>query len=145
MWAWTISPYLLTILLAWLIAHTIKYVVTLIKKEKHNLRSYLFISGGMPSGHSATVIAMATIIGLKDGIDTGIFGLAVLFAVITMYDAVKVRRSSGEQGAAIHGLIKERKSLVELPRVARGHTPIEVACGALLGGVIGLVVFLATK
>jgi len=145
MWAQTISPYLITILMAWFIAHTIKYVIALIKKEKNSLRSYIFISGGMPSGHSATVVAMATIIGLKDGFGTSLFGLAVLFAVITMYDAVKVRRSSGEQGLAIHGLIKENKSSVKLPRVAKGHTPLEVVFGALLGVTIGLVVFLATK
>jgi hypothetical protein len=62
-----------------------------------------------------------------------------------MYDAIMVRRSSGEQGAAIHQLIKEQKSSVPLPRAAKGHTPVEVAVGALLGLIIGVVVFLATK
>jgi acid phosphatase family membrane protein YuiD len=98
----------------------------------------------MPSAHSAAVVAMLTIIGLKDGIETGLFGLALLFAIIVMYDAVKVRRSSGEQGQAIHKLIKETGSKAKLPRVAMGHTPTEVALGAVLGAAIGLVVFLST-
>ncbi len=102
------------------------------------------MSGGMPSAHSATVVAMTTIIGLKDGIDSGLFGLAVLFSLIVMYDAMKVRRSSGEQGLAIHALIKESKSKVKLPRVAKGHSPLEVVFGVILGLVIGVVVFLAT-
>lgn len=142
---WIISPYLLTILIAWLGAHTIKYVFSSMKKEKLNLRSHLFISGGMPSGHSATVMAMATIIGLRDGLDSGLFGLASLFAIIVMYDALKVRRSSGEQGEAIYGLIKEGKSTVKLPRVAKGHTPLEVILGAVVGVTIGIVVFFSTR
>jgi acid phosphatase family membrane protein YuiD len=139
-----ISPYVITILVAWIIAHVVKFVISYIKKEKQTLRSYLFISGGMPSAHSATVVAMATIIGLKDGFGSGLFGLAVLFGMIVMYDAMKVRRSSGEQGFAIHRLIKETKSKIELPRVAKGHTPLEVALGAVLGVIVGIVVFLST-
>ena len=65
--------------------------------------------------------------------------------MIVMYDAVMVRRSSGEQGIAIQELIKLGKANVVLPRSAKGHTPLEVAVGAVLGLVIGVVVFLATK
>jgi uncharacterized protein len=139
-----VSPYLITILLAWVVAHIVKFVISSLNKEKRTIRAHLFISGGMPSAHSAAVVAMVTIIGLKDGIKSGLFGLAVLFAIIVMYDAVKVRRSSGEQGLVIHELIKESKRKIKLPRVAKGHTPTEVAFGALLGAVIGYVVFLST-
>ena len=55
-----------------------------------------------------------------------------------------VRRSSGEQGKAIQLLIKESKSTIQIPRAAKGHTPIEVLVGALLGAIIGVVVVLAT-
>lgn len=139
------SPYLIAIIIAWFGAHIIKYVVSYIKKERRGFRSQLFTSGGMPSSHSATVMAMATVIGFRDGIDSGLFGLAALFALIVMYDAVKVRRSSGEQGVALAELIKEQKSSVKLPRIAKGHTPLEVTIGALLGVIIGSIVFLATQ
>ena len=145
MWLELISPYLITIFIAWFGAHVVKYIVSLIKKEKRRFGSHLFVSGGMPSSHSTTVVAMVTIIGLRDYINSGLFGLSVLFALIVMYDAIKVRRSSGEQGIAIHELIKEQKSEVKLPRVAKGHTPLEVAIGALLGVLIGVIVFLSTK
>lgn len=139
-----ISPYLITVFIAWFGAHIVKYVIGLMKKEKHGFSSRLFMSGGMPSSHSTTVVALVTIIGLRDGISSGLFGLGALFALIVMYDAVKVRRSSGEQGAAIHALIKEQNSKVKLPRAAKGHTPLEVAIGAIFGGLIGLVVFFST-
>jgi acid phosphatase family membrane protein YuiD len=139
------SPYLITIFMAWFIAHIVKYIINSIKNERYNFRSNLFMSGGMPSAHSATTVALMTIIGLKDGVSSDLFGLATLFALIVMYDAMKVRRSSGEQGKAIHELIKEQDSSVKLPRAAKGHTPLEVVSGALLGLTIGIVVFLSTN
>lgn len=138
------SPYIITIFITWFGAHVIKYVISLSKREKKGLIAHLFMSGGMPSSHSATAVALMTVIGLRDGVGSGLFGIAALFAMIVMYDAMKVRRSAGEQGVAIHQLIKEQKSGVKLPRVANGHTPTEVVGGAVLGAIIGLVVFFAT-
>lgn len=139
------SPYLISIMLAWLMAQGAKYIMIAIKTGNFDHIRQLYLSGNMPSAHSASVAALLTVIGLKDGIQSGLFGLAILFAAIVMYDAVMVRRSSGEQGAAIQQLIKEQGSKVPLPRAAKGHTPLEVAVGAALGVAIGWVVFLATK
>lgn len=94
----------------------------------------------MPSAHSATVMAVLIVIGFKDGFGSAVFGLALLFASVVMYDAMMVRRSSGEQGLALTALIKEQKSKVRLPRVAKGHTPFEVLGGAVVGVLIGIVV-----
>jgi acid phosphatase family membrane protein YuiD len=139
------SPYIIAIIAAWLIAQGAKYFLVAVRRRRFDHIRQLYLSGNMPSAHSATVTALITVIALKDGFGSGLFGLASLFAAIVMYDAMMVRRSSGEQGAAIQQLIKEQKSKVALPRAAKGHTPPEVVVGAVLGGVIGLVVFLATK
>lgn len=139
-----LSPYIVSFCAAWLVAHTIKYIIGKIKKEKLGIKSYVFVSGGMPSSHSATTVSLATVIGLSNGLDSAIFALALLFSVIAMYDALMVRRSSGEQGIAIQKLIKEQKSSVKLPKIAMGHRPIEVLAGAVLGLGIGIVVFLTT-
>jgi hypothetical protein len=95
----------------------------------------------MPSSHSAITVALATLIGFTEGTDTAVFALAALFAAVVMYDAVMVRRSSGEQGTAIMSLIEELKSKINLPRAAKGHEPLEVAVGAILGFAIGLGAF----
>lgn len=144
MWVELFSPYLITIFLAWVGSHLIKYATGSIKNEKQNFRSRLFMSGGMPSSHSTTVVALLTIIGLKDGVGSGLFSIAALFALIVMYDAAKVRRSSGEQGKALHKLIREQKSEVGLPYTTDGHTPIEVTVGAIFGLVIGMLVYFLT-
>ncbi len=139
------SPYLIAIVLGWIVAQGAKFLILTIKNRGKIDFRQLYSSGNMPSGHSATSVALLTVIGLKDGIDTGLFGIATLFAVIMMYDAVMVRRSTGEQGAAIHALIKEQKSKVKAPRAAKGHEPLEVAVGALVGLIVGLSVYFLTK
>lgn len=139
------SPYLIAIVLAWIVAQGLKYVIAVIRtRNKASLRQF-YLSGNMPSAHSAGVVALATVVGLRDGFGSALFGIAFLFAAVVMYDAVMVRRSSGEQGTAIQALIKFSKADVVIPRAAKGHTPAEVLVGIVLGIAIGLVVFLATK
>ena len=100
-------------------------------------------TGGMPSSHSSTVTAVTTAIGVKEGICSTIFMLALLMTFVTMRDAVGVRRSSGLQAKKINelghelekkGIIKEYKPIKEV----NGHTPIQVIMGCLLGILIGL-------
>lgn len=136
-----VSPYITAGLAGWVISQLGKYVVASIKSRKMASMRQLYLSGNMPSAHSATVIAVLVVIGLKDGIESGLFGLALVFASVVLYDAMMVRRSSGEQGIAITALIKEGKSTVPLPRVAMGHTPLEVAVGSLIGFLVGVSVF----
>lgn len=139
-----LSPYLIAIIAGWVIAQGLKYLIVAARTRSFDHIRQLYLSGNMPSAHSATVAALATVIGLKDGIGSGLFSLAVLFAAIVMYDAMMVRRSSGEQGGALQQLILQLKSDIALPRAAKGHTPLEVLAGAVLGFLIGLVVFSAT-
>lgn len=140
-----VSPYLLAIALAWVGAQGLKYVFAVLKTKKIGSFRQLYVSGNMPSAHSASVVALATVVGLIEGTGTAVFGLSALFAAVVMYDAVMVRRSSGEQGLALRELIKVAKSKIILPRAAKGHTPLEVIAGGTLGFLIGLVVFVATK
>jgi acid phosphatase family membrane protein YuiD len=134
------SPYIIAPVVGWVIAQGAKYIIRSIKGRSFKGFRQLYLSGSMPSAHSATTVALLTVVGIKDGIDSAVFGIALLFAVVVMYDAMMVRRSSGEQGESLTALIKEQKSKVRLPRVARGHTPPEVFVGALLGVAIGTVV-----
>lgn len=140
-----ISPYLIAIAAGWIVAQGAKYVLAAVKNRSLAGIRQLYLSGNMPSAHSSTTVALVTIIALRDGLQSGLFALALLMAGIVMYDAMMVRRSSGEQGEAIQRLIKEQNSKVAIPRAAKGHTPVEVAVGAILGSIIGLVVFLATN
>ncbi len=140
-----ISVYLIALIAAWLIAHIIKYAVAMTRGKQVDFTHQLFISGGMPSSHAATSVAVWTVILCKDGVNSGLFGLATLVTLIVCYDAVNVRRSTGEQGAAIQKIIEVEKLTVAVPRAAKGHTPLEIFAGSVLGVLIGLVVIIATN
>lgn len=140
-----ISPYVIAIAVAWLSAHVIKYALAALRHQELDFTHQLFISGGMPSSHTATSVAVWTVLLLVEGPRSAIVGLATLVTLVICYDAVKVRRSVGEQGEAIRQLIKVNKSHITVPRAAKGHTPLEVVAGTILGLVVGFVVFIATK
>lgn len=135
------SPYIIAGIAGWVVSQCLKYIVASFKKGSLASFRQLYLSGNMPSAHSATAVAVLTVIGLSDGVGSGLFGLALVFASVVVYDAMMVRRSSGEQGESLTALIKEQKSKVRLPRVARGHTPLEVAVGALLGLAVGIATY----
>lgn len=141
--------YLIAAFVAWLVAQSLKFAFKMTGRNqrvfKGNPRGWMLLSGGMPSGHGATVVALTTVIALKDGIDSGLFALAALFSAVVMYDAVMVRYSSGRQGDLLNRLLAEVKSKLGPTKVAHGHTILEVVGGAALGLIVGYVVFFTTK
>jgi uncharacterized protein len=122
----------------WAITQIIKVVVILVQ-EKRMAWNYLINSGGMPSAHSATVCSLVTSIAMTEGMGSVYFSIAVILAVIVMYDAAGVRQSVGKHSAFLNRLIKEI-SFKSTPnereedfREFIGHTPFQVLVGALLG------------
>lgn len=140
-----LSPYTIVVGASLALAQTIKYITLAVRNQKLSGVRQIYASGNMPSAHSTSVVALLVIIGLKDGVESGLFGLGSLFAIIVMYDAIMVRRSVGEQGKAIRALIEKTGNGTPMPHSAKGHTPSELLVGALLGAIIGVVVFFATK
>ena len=135
-----ISPYILAVLGGFFVSQFVKALIAFSQNKHRGLRANMFISGGMPSSHSTTIMAVWTTILLLNGPNSAVFGIISAVALIVVYDAVKVRRSSGEQGVALTALILEKKSKVPLPRVAMGHTPLEVIVGSILGVAVGIVI-----
>ncbi len=140
-----IPVYLLAAASGWLVAQVLKYIFGAIKNGKWFDSSVVLHSGNMPSVHTATVVSLATFIGVKDGFDSSIFALAFLFAAVVAYDAMGVRRSSGEQGNAIKEAIKNKSIKAKIPYVALGHTKLEVAAGGIIGLATGVFVAFFTS
>lgn len=102
-----ISNYVLDAsLLSWFLAQLIKTVLTLIFTKKLQLER-MFGAGGMPSAHSATVCAMTVAMSKTTGVASPEFAIAVLFAIVVMYDAMGVRRAAGEQARVINAMLDE--------------------------------------
>ena len=131
-------------LCAWLVAQVLKIIIELLRKRRLNLR-LIMSSGGMPSSHSSFVTAVTTVIGLTEGFDSPIFALGAIVSLIVMYDASGVRRAAGNQAKVINDiLVSIENSGVVLDKKLKemlGHTPVEVAAGAILGLGVALISF----
>ena len=126
----------------WLSIQIFNLIWDLVKEKKFNFKRILG-AGGMPSSHSAVVCSLAALIGKNVGFDSPMFGLAVIFALVVMYDAAGVRRAAGKQAKLLNKIVETpglgvgqvQERLVEV----LGHSPKEVMVGAIIGIIVGLV------
>ena len=84
--------------LIWFAVQLWKVISSLIFRRKLDL-SLLWATGGMPSSHSALVVALAITVGIETGFDSPLFAVSAVLAMIVMYDAAGVRQAAGKQAA----------------------------------------------
>ncbi|AEJ43032.1 divergent PAP2 family protein [Alicyclobacillus acidocaldarius] len=111
--------------------------------------SRAFGAGGMPSSHSAGVVALASALWFVVGPGSPIFAVAVVFAAIVMYDAGGIRRHAGEHAVLLNRIAMEFSQRSESAVAGQaegerlkeilGHEPAEIVVGGLIGLVIGIV------
>ena len=97
----------------------------------------------MPSSHTAVVTSLAMLVGKSEGFDSAMFAVALVFALVVMYDAAGVRRAAGKQAHLLNKIIETpgltgvevQERLVEV----LGHTPLQVIVGAIIGITVGLL------
>lgn len=134
-----------TALSAWALAQILKAPIHYLRARQWDW-ALLLRAGGMPSSHSALVAAAAHSVGLYYGFDTPLFGVAVVLAVVVIYDAAGVRRQAGKHAERINAIIQDlasgkphwHETQEELKEVL-GHTPMEALNGMLLGIFIAQV------
>lgn len=137
--------YLLLPLASALIAQCSKFFIPS-NNTKFSLRNVIAYSG-MPSGHAAMTISLCTIVGLKLGVNNPMFSLCVIITLLTIRDAVGLRRYLGQQGAVINDLVQdldEDKLLDDkYPHLREkiGHTGAQIMVGALIGFFVSLIGF----
>ena len=127
---------LLTTILAWFIAQSIKVLIGVVREKRFNFKWFVG-TGGMPSSHAAAVSAMATAVGFETGFTSPLFAIALVFAIVVLFDAQGVRRASGQQAEALNKILDDIywKHKIHEDRLKEllGHTPIEVLTGTALG------------
>ena len=130
--------YLVTPFLTWLVVGPIKFLITSVRQRR--LAFDLVGNGGFPSNHSAVVTAMATLIGLREGLGSGAFGVAITLCFIVMIDANSLRQHVGRQAAAINRLGGAGPGVKPL-RERMGHTLVEIGGGICTGIGMGFALF----
>lgn len=134
-------PLLLIVFGAWTIAQGIKVIVSAGSEKKIKLRRFIE-PGGMPSSHAAVVVALLTGVGVKEGMGSTIFIVTLVLALVTIYEAIGVRRETGRQAELLNELSRHLspRSPVKYKLTERlGHNPIEVLMGGILGFFIALL------
>lgn len=136
---------LISAVMGWLIAQILKTIIHLYFTKSFSAER-LVGSGGMPSSHSSTVCALAASTSMQCGLNSPEFALAVIVAIIVMYDALGVRRETGIQAVIINemmdffkGMDKKFSREDKLKELV-GHTPLQVLMGAILGIIIAIVI-----
>ena len=85
------------------------------------------------------MVALSTASALQYGVESPVFALSCIFAIVVMYDAAGVRRETGKQAVILNKILLDNpfhwgeeefeKKLKEYV----GHTPLQVLAGAILG------------
>jgi hypothetical protein len=126
-------------LIVWILTQLVK-AARVVYRTKNFEWQNLFLSGGMPSSHTATVVSLALMVGYRNGFNSSLFAVTVIFSGVVAYDALGVRRSSGEQAKMINRIISKvfpgKRDDVQDLRVVLGHHPGEVAGGIVFGIVV---------
>lgn len=138
--------YILAPITAFAIAQGTKVLLRSFKKKVswHDVFAY----SDMPSGHTSVVISLASIIGLKMGINSPTFAVAFVFATIVIVDAIGLRNYLGQHGKTLNVLVKDLKEddflddsyPKQLEKI--GHTPLQVLVGGTIGILTSIVAWL---
>lgn len=141
---------LLGVLIAQFIKIPIHYLTT--GKLQWNL---MFSTGGMPSSHTASIIALTTAIGITTGIQSNDFAIALVVSLIVMHDATGVRRHAGYHAEVLNTLLADFNRLIDSIRDHQfekteyrgklkellGHKPLEVFFGIITGILVAVATY----
>ena len=118
-------------LVGWGAAQVLKTIIYALMHHTLDL-TRIFGDGGMPSGHSATVCAVATSAGILYGLGSFPFAISVIVAIIVMHDAMGVRLETGKQAKLaerIHGPVRQARAAAVRPGKAQGARGAYAAAG----------------
>ena len=124
---------------AWILAQILKVFTGIFRLKKFTVTELLFGTGGMPSSHTAAVMALVVAVGMSEGLASPLLAMAFLFAMITIRDATGVRRETGEQAKVLNRILKDLAAAKDSESKERqlkelvGHTPLQVFVGVLVG------------
>lgn len=136
------NKYIYVPFLTWFAIQAFKVIWDLVTIRKFNFKRIMG-AGGMPSSHSAVVMAITVMVGREAGFDSYAFAMALVFSGVVMYDAAGVRRAAGKQATLLNKIVETpgltgvevQERLVEV----LGHTPFQVFVGALIGIIVGSI------
>ncbi len=133
-----------TTFVGWFMAQSVKVFLGVIREKRFNFKWFVG-TGGMPSSHAAGATALATCVGIQEGVGTAIFAMAAMFAVVVISDAQGVRRATGKQAELLNKMLDDiywgKKIQNDRLKELIGHTPKEVIVGFFIGLCVAFASF----
>jgi hypothetical protein len=116
--------------------------------NRHLALRVLFATNGLPSSHAVSFMCLATVVGLREGARSAEFATCMLLGGIVLHDLIRVQGSVDLGGRTALLLAQtwgreEGSVWTEQLRPLlgdRGHRPLHVVVGMILGLVYGLAV-----
>ena len=115
-------------------------------RERRLALSWFVSAGGMPSAHSAFVTALTVWLGLWDGFGSGVFAVACVFSIITIYDALRLRGAVEHHARILRSLAAKHPDVPTGVITTRlGHTFAEIVAGICAGGGLAVLAWLLLR
>jgi len=131
-------------LISMLAAQFYKLFSSLVIEKRLNWKRF-WETGGMPSSHTSSVVALSASVAITEGLHSAVFAISVVFSIVVMYDAAGVRKAAGQHAGVINELTDfftiafDKKFKNEKLKELLGHSRSEVFAGAILGVVVALL------
>ncbi len=126
--------YIFLPIVAWGVAGTIKFFLNYVRFGNEAIAR--IGNGGFPSTHTTVVSSAVMLIGFKNGFDNPVFSLGMAMLIITVIDALGLRRTLGKHAQVLNRIAPTETKL----RESQGHNFYEVLGGLLLGTIMGYIV-----
>ena len=115
--------------------------------EKKFVKQLFISTGGMPSSHTAMVVALSTAVVIKEGGKSLSFAIAITFALIVIHDSMGIRRAAGKQAKVLNDwsrilnkIHEDGEFTIENLKTMLGHSFMQVLGGIILGLLCGYFV-----
>ena len=130
--------YLASPFIGYIFGGGLKFVINVIKNKKID---FGFIGmGGMPSTHTSIATAPLTLCIYNNGINDPIVGVGVAFLLITIIDALDLRKKISNHASQLNKLLKTTKTK-KLLKENINHNVFEILGGIFTGICAGFFTF----
>ncbi len=145
LWHFFHNDVIIATFFGWFTAQIIKVIIGVVTEKRFNFKWFVG-TGGMPSSHVAGATALATSVGLYEGVSTALFGVTLMFTVVVIFDAQGVRRATGKQAEILNTIMEDiywkKKIHEDKLKELIGHTPIQVFAGIFIGLAVAFGLYL---